>query len=258
MRISGFMVFIATTSTVAFLACGSPQHVDSDETHYSHGDHGESAGHVEGGSHEGMRHDFSDAEHWSAVFDAPERDAWQRPDEVVELMEISPGMTVADIGAGTGYFEPYLSTAVGADGRVLAMDVEATLVDFMRERAEREGTDNVEAVLIPYDDPQLDAASIDRVLIVNTWHHIGNRVHYAGLLGDSLAPGGVVFVVDFTTESDHGPPPEHRLTAEDVSEEFQDAGFSTSTLEESLPDQYIVAAWPDPALNPNRERRGSW
>ena len=239
--------FLVAVAAISLIACGGTQHPHADGHHAEGSLHSEGS---EGEGHGGMHHDFSDAQHWSAVFDAPERDAWQRPDEVVELMDIAPGMHVADIGAGTGYFEPYLSGAVGQDGRVLALDVEPSLVEFMRERARREATSNVEAGLIPYDDPQLDANTIDRVLIVNTWHHIGDRVEYAELLAHSLTPGGIVFVVDFTMDSDHGPAREHRLTAEDVAEEFEEAGFATSTLEESLPDQYVLAAWPDPRLDP--------
>src|SRR5882672_603308 len=69
-------------------------------------------------------HRFEHAEQWAKQFDDPARDAWQRPQEVVAALMIRPGMTVADIGAGTGYFEPWLSRAVGGSGMVLALDIE--------------------------------------------------------------------------------------------------------------------------------------
>ena len=68
----------------------------------------------------GMHHDFSDAESYSATFDNPARNEWQKPTHLVTLLEIEPGMTVVDIGAGTGYFEPYLAAAVGKTGTVFA------------------------------------------------------------------------------------------------------------------------------------------
>src|SRR5690606_18320295 len=104
---------------------------------------------------------------------------WQRPDEVVELLTIPAGGHVVDIGAGTGYFLPYLSVAVGADGRVEGLDVSTPMVEYMQQRIETEGLGNASARVVPGDDPELTEASIDRVLIVNTWHHIPERIAYA-------------------------------------------------------------------------------
>ena len=88
--------------------------------HAHHGDH---------------HHRFDDAAAWSKVFDDPARDAWQKPAAVVSAMTIAPGMTVADVGAGTGYFEPHLSKAVGPSGKVLAIDIETDMVRWTNERA---------------------------------------------------------------------------------------------------------------------------
>jgi len=189
-----------------------------------------------------MRNDFSDAEEWSRKFDAPERALWQKPEHVIELMEIPRGSTAIDIGAGTGYFMPYLSRAVGEGGAVLALDIAKSLVDFMNERAEKEGLDNAEARLIRTDDPGLDDGSADRVLIVNTWHHIPERAAYAVKLAKALRPGGRVFVVDFTMETEKGPDALHKIHPEKVVETFVAAGLDARILEEDLPDQYVVEA----------------
>src|SRR5439155_11893940 len=93
------------------------------------------------------RHSFADVEHWVGVFDDPARDAWQKPRELVAALGVRPGMTVADLGAGTGYFSRYLSSAVGPRGTVFAVDVEPNLVVHLRDRAEKEKTDNVVPVL---------------------------------------------------------------------------------------------------------------
>jgi SAM-dependent methyltransferase len=172
-------------------------------------------------------HSFEDAELWSKRFDAPGRKDWQKPVEVIELMEIEPGMTVADIGAGTGYFLGYLSNTVGVHGTVLGLDVEPTMVDFMTDRAKREGWSNVEV-------------RTDRILIVNTWHHIDNRESYSRKLYAALTPGGEILVVDFTHQSSHGPPVSQRLRPEEVMAELQAGGLDVEILKESLPDQYIV------------------
>lgn len=208
-----------------------------------HGDHHGSDHH--GSDHhrhgpEGVHHDFADAQRWFRIFEGEERDRFQKPAEVVKLMELRPGMTVADLGAGTGYFLPYLTEAVGGDGRVLALDPEVNLVDFMAERIQREGWANAEARQIPYDSPALEGASVDRILIVNTWHHISDRRPYSALLRDALKPGGRVMVVDYTKESPRGPSVEHRLPPETVIEELEAGGLEARVLEEELPWQYVV------------------
>src|SRR5436309_10434862 len=86
---------------------------------------------------------FADVQQWVSVFDDPARDAYQKPGEVVRALRIRPGMRVADIGAGTGYFSGHLSAAVGPTGAVFAADTEPELVRHLRERAEKERTDNV-------------------------------------------------------------------------------------------------------------------
>lgn len=211
--------------------------------HKEHGDHGQHADGKKDGheyKHHSAHHRFDDAERWSKMFDAEERKAWQKPAEVVRLMEIQPGMTVADLGAGTGYFLGHLSTAVGPEGRVLGLDVEPNMVDFMNERATREGWSNVTAQQCPYDAPGLAAGSTDRILIVNTWHHIQDRGAYSAKLKAALKEGGQVVVVDLTKESPHGPPPSERLLPEEVIAELEAGGLAAEAIDETLPDQYIV------------------
>jgi ubiquinone/menaquinone biosynthesis C-methylase UbiE len=187
-----------------------------------------------------MHHRFEKADDWAPVFDDPGRDAWQRPAEVVELTEIDPGMTVADLGAGTGYFVPHLSRAVGAGGRVLALDVEADMVRYLGERIARERLENAVARQVPFDDPQLPDGEVQRVLVVDTWHHLSDRPAYVRKLARGLAPGGRVVVVDFTLESKLGPPVQHRLRPEQVADDLRAGGLEPRILDESLPEQYVV------------------
>lgn len=190
--------------------------------------------------HHSAGHQFKDAEAWSVEFDDPKRDVWQKPDDVVVLMQIPEGAVVADVGAGTGYFEARLARAVGATGKVLALDVEADMVAFMTKRFEREKVTNVEPRACGFDTTGLDPASVDRILIVDTWHHIGGREAYAKHLASVLRPGGTVTIVDFTLESDKGPPPGHRVDAKTAVAELTAGGFEAAIVDESLPDQYVV------------------
>ena len=191
-------------------------------------------------AHGPLVHRFEDPARWARVFDDPSRDAWQRPDDVIRITVIAPGMTVADLGAGTGYFLGRLARAVGPSGRVLALDVEEKLVGYMRDRAVREGLANVEAKVVPFDDPALPVGGVDRVLIVDTWHHIPERTAYTTKLARGLAPGGMVLVVDFTPESEHGPPRHARVPALDVVAELRAGGLEAVVVDEPLPEQYIV------------------
>lgn len=189
-----------------------------------------------------MHHRFEKADEWAPVFDDPKRDAWQQPDKVVAALALAPYMAVADIGAGTGYFEKRLADAVGPNGTVIAVDVEPDMVRYLRDRAHREQTPIVEARLGEPADPKLAPGSVDRVLIVDTWHHLDDRVAYGKKLAAALKPGGFVMVVDFTQESDKGPPKQHRLPPSEVIEELTAAGLKASVVEVGLPDQYVVKA----------------
>jgi SAM-dependent methyltransferase len=197
----------------------------SETSHHRHGYHG---------------HRFNDAARWSKVFDDPARDEWQKPAHVVELMAITEGMAVADVGAGTGYFEPHLSRAVGSGGKVIAEDVEPDMVQWMADRAKREGLTNVHAILGKADDPKLPSSSLDRVLVVDTWHHIDDRRAFAQKLAGALKAGGSVFVVDFTFDSPHGPPKHARLAPEAIREDLAAAGLEVEIVKSALPDQYVV------------------
>lgn len=216
----------------ALYGCSGKSTARPAETPPAHAKHGQAHHH----------HRFDDAASWSKVFDDPARDEWQKPASVVAAMSIGPGMTVADIGAGTGYFEPHLSKAVGTTGKVVAVDVEADMVRWTSERARREGLANVEARQGAPDDPKLGPASVDRVLVVDTWHHVEDRATYAKKIAAALRPGGVVFIVDFTKESPHGPPAHARLVPEDVSADLRAAGLEPRKVEANLPHQWMIGA----------------
>ena len=186
-----------------------------------------------------MPHRFEHAEEWAKSFDAPSRDAWQHPADVVAVLGLRAGMAIADVGAGTGYFTVRLARAV-PDGEIIATDIEPDMVRYLTERAQREGLANVRAVLAGADDPHLAAASVDRILVVDVWHHLGDRVRYAAGLAAALRPGGQIAIVDFTLDAPHGPPIEHRLAPEAIMADLRAAGLDASVSPIRLPAQYIV------------------
>lgn len=124
------------------------------------------------------------------------RDGYQRPEMVIPALEIEPGAHVAEIGAGDGYWLPWLSDAVGTGGRVYAVEVESDKVEALRRRVDDEGMTNVEVVFGRYEDPMLPDATIDIAITSKTYHHIEDRVSYFRRLHDDLAPGGRVVHLD--------------------------------------------------------------
>src|SRR5262245_5916794 len=122
-------------------------------------------------------HSWDDVEHWAKVFDDPSRDAWQKPLSLLNFLGIEPGETVADIGAGTGYFTKTLSIQVGPQGKVYAVDISQPMLDHLMGRKDVPA-ERVVPVLGAADDPKLPAGAIDLVVVLNTWHHIGKRSKY--------------------------------------------------------------------------------
>lgn len=205
----------------------------------------------DGHGHEGHEHDatashsFEDVERWTRVFDDPERDSWQLPERLIEFLGVDRGDVVADLGAGTGYFTVRLARAVGDAGQVLAVDIEPALVDHIRERAEKESLPQVVPILGEPDDPKLPEATVDLVLIVDTWHHINDRIAYLEGLSQALSPGGKIAIVDFREgELPVGPPAGHKLSRDAVHEELTEAGWILDSESEDLPYQYVLVFRP--------------
>ncbi|MBI5410119.1 MAG: class I SAM-dependent methyltransferase [Nitrospirae bacterium] len=185
---------------------------------------------------------FDNVDFWAKVFENPERDKWQKPEEVVKALSLKPGDVVADLGAGTGYFTRRLAVAVGPEGKAFGLEVEQGLVEYMGKDAEKLQLKNYIAKLVKYDDPLLEPQSVDVVFICDTYHHIENRVEYLKKLSKSLKAGGRVVVVDFHKKQiPVGPQdPEHKLAEETVHEEFHAAGYRVIRSQCVLPYQYFI------------------
>jgi cyclopropane fatty-acyl-phospholipid synthase-like methyltransferase len=183
-------------------------------------------------------HRFDDAEKWAGVFDDPARDAWQKPHEVIRALALAPDALVADLGSGTGYFSVRLAHAV-PKGRVYGVDTEPDMVKYLAERARREGLANLVSVAARPDDPRLPAR-VDLVLLVDVYHHIGDREAYFGRLRNSLKPGGRIAIIDFSETSASGPPKSERIPPTRVRAEMQRAGYSLAEEHRFLPNQYFL------------------
>lgn len=130
-------------------------------------------------------------------FEVESREIYVERQAIVDAIGLEPGMAVADIGAGTGLFEPLLATAVGERGLVYAVDLSPGMVDYLNERKADEGWENVEVVLCEADDVKLPAASVDRVFLCDTYHHFEFPRTTMGTIRRALRADGEVVIVDF-------------------------------------------------------------
>jgi ubiquinone/menaquinone biosynthesis C-methylase UbiE len=188
--------------------------------------------------HPHAQHRFQDAERWARVFDDPERDAWQKPHEVIQALKLAPGAKVADVGAGTGYFAVRLANML-PQGKVYAVDLEPDMVRYLGERARKEGLSNLQAVQGEPADARLPE-KVDLILLVDVYHHIEERTAYFRRLAASLAPGGRIAVIDFKLDAPAGPPRAARIAPGRVTDELARAGLRLVEEHGFLPHQYFL------------------
>jgi protein-L-isoaspartate O-methyltransferase len=137
------------------------------------------------------------------------RDRVGEAEEVISLAQVKPGMSVADVGAGEGYYTVRLAPVVGSKGRVLAEDIQPEVRDSLSDRVQRERLDNVAVKLGTPDNPMLPQQSFDRVFLVHMYHEVQSPYAFLWHLRDGVKPNGLVVVVDANRPvKRHGIPPE--------------------------------------------------
>jgi len=171
----------------------------------------------------------------------PGRAAWQKPDEVVQVLNLKSGQIVADIGAGSGYFTVPFAHRVGPAGKVYAVDIDREMLAYIEQRAQQESLQNIQTVLADPHNPKLAPASVDLIFICATLHHITDRAKYYPLLAQALRPGGRVVNIDFEKRPlPVGPSLEMKIARADVLSEFAAAGFHLAKEFDFLPYEYFL------------------
>jgi cyclopropane fatty-acyl-phospholipid synthase-like methyltransferase len=230
-RAAALLLLATMSNPLAGCASSSspPPHDGHEEGHHGHHDH-----------RGGAPHRFQNAEEWVSHFEGPERDAWQKPDAVVAALGLGPAQSVADIGAGTGYFAVRFARQAPG-GKVFGIDIEPDMIRYMTGRAAREKLPNLVPVLGAADSPAIPGP-VDLVFVCDTYHHIEQRTAYFQKVAASLAPGGRLVIVDFKAiDTPVGPPLAMRVAPSQIDAELAPAGFKRASLDEAtLPHQYIV------------------
>jgi ubiquinone/menaquinone biosynthesis C-methylase UbiE len=155
-----------------------------------------------------------------SIFDSPGRDERLQINRVMDILEIAPGKTVADIGAGSGWFTVRAARRVTASGTVYAVDINPEATRYIDKRAQKEGLHNVKTILSKSDDPQLPANQIDSVLLLKTYHEVDKPVVLLQNLRTSLRPGAKVGVIDRNGNGEN-----HGVAADIVIKEASEAGY---------------------------------
>lgn len=175
------------------------------------------------------------------LLEAPDRDLWQKPDQIMDALLIADGSTVADLGAGAGWFTIRLARRVGPNGLVYAEDIQPQMIEAIRRRVEREGLRNVRTQLGTPDDPGLPRESLDAALMVDIYGEIEHPVTLLRNVAQALKPGGRLGIIDFKQEgSGPGPPTEERVDPEEVVRHATLAGLRLLSRERFLPYQFFL------------------
>ena len=176
------------------------------------------------------------------LLEGPDRDAWQRPDQIMDALQIGEGSVVADLGAGGGWFTVRLARRVGPNGHVFAQDIQKEMLDSIRRRVEREGNlgKRVSLRLGTDNDVNLPRGTLDAVLIVDAYHEMAQPVVLLRSLSQALKPGGRVGIVEFTNEGGGpGPRMNERVDPQQVISSAEAAGLRL-TGRERLRYQYML------------------
>ncbi|HLF33149.1 MAG TPA: class I SAM-dependent methyltransferase [Cyclobacteriaceae bacterium] len=186
--------------------------------------------------------DYSPISGLIRFMESPEREAWQKPDDVISLFGDIEGLTIMDLGSGSGYFTLRMAQKAG---KVIAGDVDERYLSYINEKLNKRENSNlrgkIELRKIPYDNPGLKEGEADGILVVNTFHHMENRIVYFKNALKGLKPGGIIIIVDYIKGISFGPSDEHKIEMAEALGELKQVGFSEiTTNSQMLKYQFII------------------
>lgn len=171
----------------------------------------------------------------------PERETEEAPTKAIEALGLKPGMVVADIGAGSGYYASRMAKKVGSAGKVYATDIQPGMIELLNRRINAEGLTNITTVLGAMDDPRLPAKSIDLAIMVDVYHELQQPQAFLQRLKESFKPDGRLVLVEFRKEDPKVPILEvHKMSVAEVKQELEAEGYVLDRVIDVLPWQHII------------------
>lgn len=171
----------------------------------------------------------------------PEREKEEQPKKLLKVLEVKPGMVVADIGAGSGYHSFRFAEKVGPKGKVLAVDIQKEMLAIIRKRMKKQHVENIEPVLGTETDPKLPAGGVDLILMVDVYHEFTFPYEMTVALIKALKPGGRLVFVEFRREDDKVPILlAHKMTEKQVLAEMAPHPVKHVKTIKSLPWQHVI------------------
>jgi ubiquinone/menaquinone biosynthesis C-methylase UbiE len=170
-----------------------------------------------------------------------EREQEEAPSKAIDALELKPGMVVADIGAGSGYYTTRLAARVGPSGRVYATDIQPGMLALLDRRIKAEGLSNVTTILGAMDDPKLPPAAIDLAIMVDVYHELQQPQVFLQRLKGAFKPGGRLVLLEFRKEDPSVPILEvHKMSVAEVKQELEAEGYVLDRVINTLPWQHII------------------
>jgi ubiquinone/menaquinone biosynthesis C-methylase UbiE len=173
--------------------------------------------------------------------DRPERIEEEEPDIALDALKLTPGSTVADVGAGSGYMSVKMAKRVGPSGKVYANDIQPEMLTLLRQRLAREKITNIETVLGTVDDPKLPAGAVDLILMVDVYHEFQQPQIMLRRMRESLKSGGRLVLLEYRKEDPSIPiRPDHKMSVAEAKLEVEAEGYTLTKVDEVLPRQHIL------------------
>jgi ubiquinone/menaquinone biosynthesis C-methylase UbiE len=177
----------------------------------------------------------------AAWLERPERESEEAPTKAIDALELTEGMVVADIGAGSGYYTARMAKKVGPRGRVYATDIQPGMIALLDRRIKDEGLTNVTTILGGMEDPGLPPRAIDLAIMVDVYHELQQPQLFLQRLKDAFKPGGRLVLLEFRKEDPKIPILEvHKMSVAEVKVEMEAEGFVIDQVIDVLPWQHII------------------
>ena len=177
----------------------------------------------------------------AAWLERAEREEEEAPSKAIDLLGLKPGMAVADIGAGSGYYASRIAKRVGPTGHVYATDIQPGMIALLERRIQSEGLTNVTTVLGGMDDPKLPPASVDLAIMVDVYHELQQPQLFLQRLQPAFKPGGRLVLLEYRKEDPKIPILEaHKMSVAEVKQEMEAEGYAIDKVVEGLPWQHLI------------------